>query len=359
MTRGKGRNVALVGSVSAPNPNHFISNSFYKLSRHSVCMPEVEDLIANPEIRESLERITKHEDELEKKYKSDPIFKGMDSKPYWEMYDVPVEWKVVRPLLLAGVVKKFGKKYYTLKDRQAIRTALQEYGEYRKLREADVAQIVEQGIPNDMFDVIEGFEDLKEFFFLALAAEDPVNCFMVGGPGTAKTLFLMELERLGGRFITAGTATKVGIRDIIYDELPRILIIDELDKISDSKDLSALLTWMESGRIIITKHELRDEKKGKGWVFAAANTVRNLPPELLDRFQVFHIKPYTREQFISTVKGYLTKRMSIDQSLAEYIAQQVQRYSVSVREAIRIARLAKTPLEVDRVIRIVTRYMST
>ena len=173
---------------------------------------------------------------------------------------------------------------------------------------------------------------------------------------TAKSLFLMEIERLGARFITAGTSTKVGIRDIIYDELPRILIIDEIDKIADPNDLSALLTWMESGRIIITKHGLKDERRGKGWVFAAANTLRKLAPELIDRFEVFHVKPYTKEQFIRVVTGYLTKRKEVPEDLARYIAEKVQEYSVSVREAIRISRVAKTKNEVDRAIEIIRKY---
>jgi len=42
--------------------------------------------------------------------------------------------------------------------------------------------------------------------------------------------------------------------------------------------------------------------------------------------------------------------------LARYIAEKVQEYSVSVREAIRISRVAKTRDEADKVIRIVKKY---
>jgi len=313
-------------------------------------------LLGNPEIREALKKIIQYEEETEKKFREDPVFQGLDATPCWKIMDIPVEWHIVKKLLFAGVVKKFGKKYYVLKDREAVKEALIKFEyEQQKLKEK-AEEVISGEFPEDLFDVIEGYEDLKEFIKMSLRAEEPVHVLLVGPPGTAKSLFLMEIERLGARFITAGTATKVGIRDVIYEELPKLLIIDEIDKISDSKDLAALLTWMESGRIIITKHGLQDERKGEGWVFGACNTLRRLPPELLDRFEVFHVKPYSKAQYIRVVTGYLTKRKNVPYELAHYIAEKVQEYSVSVREAIRISRIAKTRDEVDKIIKIVRKY---
>ena len=316
----------------------------------------LESLLSNPEVRETLKRIIQYEEEKEQEFKSNPIYNGLDTKPYWELVRIPTEWHVVRKLILAGLVERPAKKWYILKDRGYAKKVLEEYEGKIKERQQRAVEMTTQELPEDLFDVIEGYDDLKEFIKMSLMAEEPVHVLLVGAPGTAKSLFLMEIERLGARFITAGTSTKVGIRDIIYDELPRILIIDEIDKIADSKDLSAILTWMESGRIIITKHGLRDERQGKGWVFAAANRLKGLPPELLDRFQVFHIKPYTKEQFIRVVTGYLTKRKGVPEDLARHIAEKVQEYSVSVREAIRISRIAKTKDGVDKVIEIVRKY---
>jgi len=314
----------------------------------------IDEILYNPEYREVLKRIIRHEEELEEQYRTDPIYQGLDMHPFWELLDIPVEWKYVRVFIHAGLVKKFSKKTYMLINREQIKKKIEEIESQIKERRA--AQEREIEFPSDLFDIIEGYDDLKYFLKLALKAERPVHVLLVGAPGTAKTLFLMEIERLGARFITAGTSTKVGIRDIIFEELPRILIIDELDKIADSKDLSALLTWMESGRIIIAKHQLREERRGKGWVIAACNTTRGLPRELLDRFEIFYLKPYSRDDFILVVTNYLSKRMNIDRDLAEYIANKVYSYSNSVREAIRIATLAKTKKDVDKILSIVKKY---
>lgn len=316
-------------------------------------------LLKDGEIRKALEKIVKYEEETEERYKKDPVFKGLDVHPYWDFQEVAVPWQIIRKLLFADVVKAVGgrRKQYFLVDRDSVKKSLQEYEGYEKIRTTELEVKKQIEIPSDIFDVIEEYGDLKDFIKLSLSAEEPVHGLLVGAPGTAKSLFLMELERLeGSHFITAGTATKVGIRDIIYEDLPRYLLIDEIEKISDSKDLSSLLTWMETGRIIITKHGLKDEKRGKGWVFGACNTTRGLPSELMDRFQVFHIKPYNPEQFRRVVIGYLTKRLKVEQGIAEYIADEVGKFTVSIRQAIRVSRIARTRGDVSKVLKIIRKY---
>lgn len=302
-----------------------------------------------------LKDIIAYEEKTEKQYKKE---KYEDTSPWWEWADIPVDWQIVRKLILAKVVIKAGKKYYLLKDRKATKRLLSKSGKDRtKSLSSRSARNEKLGsFPPNLFDVIEGFDDIKEFIKIVLKSKEPVHVLLEGAPGTAKSLFLMEIERLNASFIPAGSATKVGIRDLIFDELPTILLIDEIEKIGKSGDLSTLLTWMESGRVFITKHGMREERQGKGWVFAACNTTKRLSPELLDRFQRFKIKPYGSEQFIRVVSNYLHKRKGVKKSLAKYIAIQVEDYSVSVREAIRVANLVKTKADVDVVIKTIRKY---
>jgi len=320
----------------------------------------VESLIRDPKIRETLIRIVAYEEAQEEKWSNDPILKNNPYRCSWELMDIPADWQIVRKLLMAGMVKKVGRRDYLLVDREAVKNVLTEYESLISPATVETVTAKTTEMPEDLFEIIEGYEDLKLFLKMSLKAEEPVHALLVGPPGTAKSMFLMELERLeGSYFVTAGTMTKVGLRDIIFDGLPKILLIDELDKLADPKDVSALLTWMESGRIIIAKHGLHEERRGRGWVYAACNATKGLPPELLDRFQVFHIKPYTPEQYVRVVTGYLTKRMGVEAGLARYIAQQTQRFTVSVRQAVRIAKLAKTREDVDTITRIIASYGGT
>ena len=180
---------------------------------------------------------------------------------------------------------------------------------------------------------------------------------MVGKPGTAKTIFMMEIERLGGKLILGGTSSKVGIRDILLEEAPTILIIDEINEINSGKDLTALLTWMESQRVIVAKSGDHREREGKGWVFGACNTTKNISTAILSRFLKFHFEEYSKEEFVKVCIAVLTKREGADEELARDIAVKLAiRGYRDVRDAIKVARLSSTKEEVDKIIETMVKY---
>ncbi len=277
----------------------------------------------------------------------------------WDWSDVRAYPATINKLIIKGIVRKSYNSAnftnYKLVDLEAAKKALSIL-ESQRSKPVSIEK-EEQEIPPDIFDVVEGYDDLKEFILASLNAEEPVHILLVGPPGTAKSLLLSEIERLeGARYVSMGTATKVGLRDIIFEETPRYIIIDDLDKLSDKRDIAALLEWMQFNRITVVMHGFRETRRGKGWVFASANRLKGIYPELIDRFQVFHIKPYKPEEFHRVVTNYLHKRKKVPIELAEYIATKVGEYTVSVREAVRIARIAKTKEMVDKFVEIAKKY---
>ena len=303
----------------------------------------LEELAKRPEMRERLKAAVILEESR--------VSEGKD--PSWTPGEVGLIFEVPG-LLYLGVVERVSKRpeKYRLSDRELTKKVLEMYGvEIPSPEEEEVK------LPDDLFDVIVGYEDVKEIFIKSLKSKKPVHILMVGPPACAKSLFLMEIERLPGAvFITAGTSTRVGIRDIIFERLPRYLLIDELDKVKDAKDLSALLTWMESGRVVVAKHRKYQERRGKGWVFAAANDERKIPREIKSRFLVIRMKPYTEEEFIKVAKEVLVRREGVAPEVAEYIAEKVAKYTRDIRDAVKIARLAKTKEEVDKLLETLKKY---
>ena len=214
-------------------------------------------------------------------------------------------------------------------------------------------------IPGDMFAPLVGFDDLKEFIVKSLRGEKPVHVLIISPPATAaKSTILNEVERIPGSVYLSvgGTATRAGLRDVLMEK-PRILLLDELDKCQNDLDLSALTTWMESGRVTVAKHDFRQDVKGRGWVIAAANTRRGIRPELLSRFAVFNIPPYGRDEYVEVVRRVLTMREGTDPELAGYIAERMADVgSRDVRDCVRLARLGKTRQEVDGFLETMRRY---
>jgi len=83
----------------------------------------------------------------------------------------------------------------------------------------------------DIFDPIIGYEDVKELFMGALKMYGdglPVHFLMVGEPSSAKTMFLLCLSKIKGSVYLLGSRTsKAGLTDILIEQKPALLLIDE------------------------------------------------------------------------------------------------------------------------------------
>jgi len=242
-----------------------------------------------------------------------------------ELAEVLVRHKgdIKMPLELAPLVRDFLEDIYT---------------EENPIEEIEDEPVV---IPEDMFDVVVGHERLKKLFTLSLQAPQPVHILLVGPPATAKSIFLMELERLPrSRYALGGTSSKAGIVDFIIEQQPRYLILDELEKM-DMKDFSALLSLMADGVVTRLKKGMTEKVKVKTWVFAAVNREKTLPPELKSRFLIRRLKEYSEQDYKEVVRAVLAKREHVAEAAAREIADRMASFSRDVRDAVKVARLYK------------------
>src|SRR6476620_7647704 len=77
------------------------------------------------------------------------------------------------------------------------------------------------------FNNIVGYDNIKKIFYFAIRSHLPVHVLLVGPPGSAKTLFLMECMNLQRSYFTLGShSTKAGMVDYLFVNRPRYLIID-------------------------------------------------------------------------------------------------------------------------------------
>lgn len=212
-------------------------------------------------------------------------------------------------------------------------------------------------MPDDLFEIIEGYEDIKSLMRQVLASEKPVHVLFTGVPSSAKTMFLLELARCGASYILGSQSTKAGIAELLFDAEPEILLVDEIDRFG-RKDIAVLLSLTQTGIVSETKSGKRRETRLVTKVFAASNTLR-MAPELLSRFMVLHFKPYAKEEFLVVATNLLRKGEGIDGDLASYIAERVWELSPSFpdpRQAVRVARLAKTREDVDSLLQVIMRH---
>jgi len=195
---------------------------------------------------------------------------------------------------------------------------------------------------DDLFADIIGHEKVKELLTATLLAEKPVHVMLTGPPALAKTLFLWDIEQTFGEqaiWLVGSATSKAGLWDLVAEREPKILLIDEIDKMN-AVDMAALLTMMEGGRLVRAKRGRELDIHNPLKVIAASNRMEKLSPELRSRFAIRKLNPYSRSEFLTVVKGVLVRKESLSSELAEEIAKKLDGRSQDVRDAIRIARLA-------------------
>ena len=299
------------------------------------------NLAGNPTAKRIAERALQIEDEEEAKRRENPSLYPWSG---FEWTDIPAQTSVLNQLVIdellvtggpRGTYRSRSTTAYKLKDPELVRECLEKLSEIEEGTE-------EGDIPNDLFDFILGHDQIKDLLWRSINAERPVHVLLVGPPATAKSMFLGELARLPfSRFALGGSTRRGGLEDYLLEFRPRFLIIDEIDKM-DMRDMSVLLSLMESGVVARLKKRMREMEKMTTWVMGGANRDNNIWPELKSRFFTVHLKEYSEADFLQISRAVLITREKVEPGLATLIATALARHTRDVRESIHFGRLCKT-----------------
>lgn len=204
------------------------------------------------------------------------------------------------------------------------------------------APVSKVDIGDELFTDIIGHEDVKELLKATLLAEKPVHIMLTGPPALAKTLFLWDIEQTFGEqaiWLVGSATSKAGLWDLVAEREPKILLIDEMDKMN-AMDMAALLTLMEGGRLVRAKRGRELDINNPLKIIAASNRLERLSPELRSRFAIRRLNPYSRSEFLTVVRGVLVRKENLAEEMAQEVAGRLDGISQDVRDAIRVARLA-------------------
>jgi len=161
----------------------------------------------------------------------------------------------------------------------------------------------------------------------------------------------------GAEYILGYKTTKAGLVSLLFERKPWYLLIDEIEKMP-KETLEVLLGLMDPGIVKNVTYYGVEEIQLQTNVYAACNSFDNLAPELLSRFHFkIEVPQYSRDKFLLVSARVLTMLEGVPKELALYIAEQVSVDSLDVRQAIGIARLARTKDDVDELIALQRKYM--
>jgi len=271
----------------------------------------------------------------------------------WEWRDVRVWPSTLAMLIKEGIVEVTYRSnrctMYRLRCPHMVERALNEYriaiqGGLAPMPGDETYDVpVTEEMLDQLFEPIEGHDDVKRILKYAILSPEPVHVLMIGAPGTGKTLFAMCLEKLPGAMFVAGyRSTKAGLYEVLKQFRPRFLIIDEIDKMR-YEDITILINLMEEGRIIKALKDGYEQVELKTWVIGTANTPR-IPHFIRSRFEpyIIEFKPYTREEYVRIVPRVLAKIENIPEDIARYIAERLVEMNITdARAARNLARTVK------------------
>jgi Holliday junction DNA helicase RuvB len=194
------------------------------------------------------------------------------------------------------------------------------------------------------FDGIVGYDNIKRLFKIVLESESTTHILLTGPPASAKTMFLQSLLQhlKKSYFIDGGNATKAGIIDYLFENRPRYLLVDEIDKL-EPKDRTFLLNLLETGILTETKYGKTREKQMETSVFATCNDPRKLSSPLQSRFFVVEIESYTYNEFHQITARLLHHHGKISRTIADA----VWFTSRNLRDCVRIGKLARSEEDVN------------
>ena len=162
------------------------------------------------------------------------------------------------------------------------------------------------------------------------------------------------MRKDGGYFDGSNTTNR--ILDVLEEERPTIICIDELDKMSRQFQ-NQLLNFMESGRVKVDQERKRYDFEIKGpKVFASCNEINRLSKPLQSRFRKLFLPRYTETQFLHVSEKVLPKLSS---SLTRYIGARVWKQQGDIRDVINVGRLVRKsdgPEQIGEIIKTLMKY---
>ncbi|MEM1988078.1 MAG: AAA family ATPase [Candidatus Caldarchaeum sp.] len=203
------------------------------------------------------------------------------------------------------------------------------------------------------FKMVEGFDDVKVVLERAMemqrrtvltGGDYRLHVLLAGPPGIAKTMLLMSVEKEipaeNRVFLLGSQLSKAGLRNKLIEAGDKIqyVLIDELDKMGEKTDYDVLLSLMQTGRISVLKASIEADVTCMATVFATANYLEKIPPELLDRFMILYLPQYQPEDFMKVAVRML-REYGMNELDARSIAATMWRMGFrSARDVLRVAR---------------------
>lgn len=228
------------------------------------------------------------------------------------------------------------------------------------LKEAIDKKLSEPDQANIFFSKVYGLPREKENLYRAVTGDKQVNILLVGPPATGKTILVEQIQEQCNDtiYFDASNTSGAGLIDALYTtQKAKILIIDEIDKLRKN-DQNCLLGLLNNGKVEKALKENKISFQMNVKIFATSNSLTKLGKAILSRFQEYHFKEYSDEEFVKVVQ-FCLKGEFLEQT-SEIIAKVlIVNERKNVRSAISISRLLKKNDTLEDITRVIENWLTS
>jgi MoxR-like ATPase len=310
----------------------------------------------NPDYKEDLERIFK--------YESDNIdYRTENGGLGWTYHKTGVSPQRLKKMMLNDILETTYKssKYtqYQLKNRDGVEKFLSKSEEVVRIHDGDYDSIsdIAETIYDALNDKIIGNHHVKKVIYKFIKSPRKSHLMFSGPPASGKSLIGEIISKYVNEpmcvFISATDLSAAGLFNILENSRPKILIIDEIDKIKNKGDLDTLHSLMWEGKIRRVKGDyITDWIELNTKVIGIANDLSKLRQSILSRFLKFEMNEPSKDEFIIIcVKSIMHENQDISKELSEYISEKTYDKTRDVRTAVMVANLSPdTKEEIDNIL---------
>jgi len=315
----------------------------------------------NPHVIDHLRKMVEYE---ENNIEPDnPIIRDTDHETLWSSTDVGVAGSSIYYLEMNDFVERVydssSQTDYCLVDREKTKEIISEFEEMERTGIIEAMHSFPEekdDLPSKLFDEVIGYDDVKWLLNRGLTTDKITNFLFVGPTGSAKTVFLLSIrDKLGGELVNGGEASGPGFLELLFDEKPKHVLVDEIDDM-DNGHQKNMSSYMETGIAKETKSDKQREMKTNAKTIATANHENKIIGQLRDRFTILHFEKYDKDEFIEVCEHILPDKEDCTEEEAKVIAESVwDKFGEGdVRQAIQVARLSRG--DPEKVLSVIDRY---
>jgi Holliday junction DNA helicase RuvB len=218
-------------------------------------------------------------------------------------------------------------------------------------------------IEKSIFSEIVGYADIKKLLLRCIRSsydgEEPMHVILDGPPASAKSMFLIQMQRKleNVYFVDCTNASGPGMIEYLFKNDVKYLLLDELEKMSKA-DQNVLLNVMETGMLTSTKVRKTGSKKMNLSIYATTNNIDAISKPFRSRFTELSLPLYSYDEFCNIAVKLLGTRYEHPKELSLKVADIVWNKIISkdVRDVLAIGRLSKGVDDVDFIATTLQKY---